>query len=103
MEKKKNIIELSNRYRAKNYLEEVAENKYALRFGDDKEGDWCRVGLAAGTSWEDNEFTFVDPSGGPFMSVGGLIKDGLTIKRIYAEDNTYYIETEVEEDKNNKE
>lgn len=85
-------ISLPNRYGDKNYLEKVDENKYALRFGSEEVGNYCRVGLAEGYSWEDNEFYFVDPSGGPFISVGSEIEPGVPIKRIYSESNTYYIE-----------
>lgn len=92
MEEKK-IIELGNRYGAKNYLEEVGENKYALRFKDPKDGEWCRVGLAEGHSWEDHEYYFVDPSGGPFLSVGRPINEDLEITRIYLEENAYVLET----------
>ena len=94
MEKEKKIITLGNRYGAKNYLEEIGDNKYALRFSDPKEGEWCRVGLAEGYSWEDHEYYFVDPSGGPFLNVGRELTDDLAIKRIYLEENAYCIETE---------
>ena len=92
MEEKK-IIELGNRYGVNNYLEEVGENKYALRFSNPEEGEYCRVGLAEGHSWEDHEYYFVDPSGGPFLSVGRPINEDLEITRIYLEENAFVLET----------
>lgn len=33
-------------------------------------GQWLRFGLDNETKWEENKFTFVDPSGGPYISQG---------------------------------
>lgn len=90
MEEKK-IIELGNRYGAKNYLELIGDDTYVLRFSDPQEGNWCRVGLAEGHSWEDHEYYFVDPSGGPFLSIGNKITEDKVITRIYLEENNYCI------------
>lgn len=98
----KNIINLGNRYGAKNYLELVDEDTYALRFSDPQEGSWCRVGLAEGTKWEDHEYYFVDPSGGPFLSVGTPITEDKVVDRIYSEENTYYIKVTKKEEKDGK-
>lgn len=88
----KEKITLSNRYGVQNYLELINENTYAFRFGNEEDGDYCRVGLAEGFKWEDHEYYFIDPSGGPFLSVGSEIEPGVTIKRIYSDINTYMIE-----------
>lgn len=80
------IIKLGNRYNAKNFLEKSGDNRYVLRFENDEEGSYCRVGLLEGHSWEDNEYFFVDPSGGPFLSIGSEISEGVVINRITSEE-----------------
>lgn len=98
------IIELDNRYYGvHNYLELVDDNTYALRFSREEEGDYCRVGLAKGCKWEDNEYYFIDPSGGPFLSIGSTIKPDTVITRIYSKDNTYYIQVDKKEKQNGEE
>ena len=84
--------ELLNYFAGDELAASTWENKYALRFRDPKEGEWCRVGLAEGYSWEDHEYYFVDPSGGPFLSVGRSINEDLEITRIYLEENAYVFE-----------
>ena len=59
-------VELPNRYGDKNYLEEVSTNKYKLIL---KEDNHVRFGFM-----EEGHYTFVDPSGGPFMSVGHQVE-----------------------------
>lgn len=56
-------IKLPNRYGDKNYLEEVEPNKYKLVL-DSNSGN-LRFGFI-----EENQYDYVDPSGGPFMKVG---------------------------------
>lgn len=66
-----NEIPLFNRYRSKVYLEHKEGNVYYLR-GDEK------ALMAVGVTFNDNpnDITAVDPSGGPYISVGlEIIKD----------------------------
>lgn len=84
-------IELGNRYGDRNYLEQVDENMYILRL-DPQSADYCRVGLKEGTEWEDKEYSFVDPSGGPFIHVGSYEIDGKPVKYIYEKEGNIVIE-----------
>lgn len=72
-------IKLSNRYGDKNKLVQESDKIWRLELAT----NYYRVGIIEG---KDNEFSFVDPSGGPFISVGG------NIKRIFDEDNIIKIE-----------
>lgn len=58
-------IKLPNRYGDKNYLKEVGPNKYKLVL-DSNSGN-LRLGFGF---IEENQYDYVDPSGGPFMKVG---------------------------------
>ena len=82
------VILLNNRYRETNYLKKVDENKYELVL---ETYDYVRYGL-----WnpEDNKrgYSFVDPTGGPFMSVGSkLPTTDKEIDEIITEKNKVYI------------
>jgi len=85
MEEIKETINLGNRYRARNKLISYDGHKFYLVFENEDEGSYCRFGLKNGTKWEDHEYEFVDPSGGPFMKVGGIVNDYI-IERITVED-----------------
>ena len=85
------MIELYNRYGDKNYLDKVDEHIYILRL-DPKSESYCRVGLREGTVWEDKEYDFVDPSGGPFIQVDSYKIDGKSVKYIYEQNNNIIIE-----------
>lgn len=85
LEEMKKEIELTNRYHSKNKLVEVSENKWQLVFGDPKELEWCRAGLREGYDWKDNEYCFVDPSGGPYISIGDMIDEAQEVERITGE------------------
>ena len=85
------MIELYNRYGDKNYLDQVDEHIYILRLAQ-KSVDYCRVGLREGTVWEDKEYDFVDPSGGPFIQVDSYKIDGKPVKYIYEQNNNIIIE-----------
>ena len=74
-------IKLSNRYGDKNKLVQESDKIWRLEF-DKKAESYYRVGIVEG---KDDKFSFVDPSGGPFISVGG------NIKRIFNEDNSIKI------------
>lgn len=84
-------IQLSNRYGDKNYLDQVDEHIYILRL-DPKSEDYCRFGLREGHEWEDKEYDFVDPAGGPFIKVDSYEIDGKSVKYIYEQDNNIIIE-----------
>ena len=77
-------IELNNRYGDKNYLQYIAPNKYKLVLNSEVK-DYCRYVYADGCSFGDNEYYAVDPSGGPFLSIGSRINENETITRIYCE------------------
>ena len=85
------MIELYNRYEDKNYLDKVDEHIYILRL-DPKSESYCRVGLREGTVWEDKEYDFVDPSGGPFIQVDSYKIDGKPVKCIYEQNDNIIIE-----------
>ena len=42
--------------------------------------------------WEDKEYDFVDPSGGPFIQVDSYKIDGKPVKYIYEQNNNIIIE-----------
>ena len=85
------MIELYNRYEDKNYLDQVDEHIYILRL-DPKSESYCRVGLREGTVWEDKEYDFVDPAGGPFIQVDSYKIDGKPVKYIYEQNDNIIIE-----------
>ena len=85
------MMELYNRYGDKNYLDQVDEHIYILRL-DPKSESYCRVGLREGTVWEDKEYDFVDPAGGPFIQVDSYKIDGKPVKYIYEQNNNIIIE-----------
>lgn len=74
-------IDLPNRYGDEVYLEHVKEGIYKLVFED----DYVRLGYE-----DDDTITFIDPPGGPFISVGGHVGD-LYIERIENIDNDWLI------------
>lgn len=92
---KKKSIELYNRYHSKLWLEFVEDNKWILK-GDDNAMHYHRIG------YERNNATinFVDPSGGPFLSVGSTIEDNKKIKSIERSPSGYIftLEDESKED-----
>lgn len=95
-------FELGNRYGDKNYLEQISDNKYILVFDESAEASSnYRVGLADEHQWEDHEYYFVDPSGGPFISVGASLFGGDEVTRIYLDDKKIVIETKnIDEESN---
>ena len=61
------LILLSNRYGVSNYLRKVKERTYKY----EGEEDYIRVGYGNGENKKKIEF--IDPSGGPFLSVGSEV------------------------------
>lgn len=82
----KEKILLNNRYREVNYLQLVneEEKKYQMVFTNPAECGYTRVGLKENTEWEDKDYFFIDPSGGPFLTIGSEI-DGYEIVKITSE------------------
>lgn len=83
------IIKLPNRYRENVYLEQVHDNIYKLELPD----PYCRIGI---DNDNPNEYTFVDPSGGPFISVGGELYDYQT-RDVYKCEKIYWEKNENDE------
>lgn len=86
---KSKVIKLYNRYDDPTWLEHLEVNKYVLHCGE-----YCRFGYKEEDSQKDLstvfDYAFVDPSGGPFMHIGGEVtsfdeKEKYTIDKIYAE------------------
>lgn len=61
----KDIIKLYNRYGDNIYLENLAENKWILRGGDHYRVIFDK---------SPNDIKAVDPSGGPFLSIGDKVE-----------------------------
>lgn len=85
------MIKLYNRYGDKNYLDQVDEHMFILRL-DEKMKDYCRFGLKDGTDWEDKEYAFVDPAGGPFIMVDSYMINDKPVKYIYEKEGEIVIE-----------
>lgn len=77
MKQWKNKISLFNRYRSKVYLEHKEGNVYYLRGNKD-------ALMAVGVTFDGNpnNITAIDPSGGPYISVGSEIIEGYIIESI---------------------
>lgn len=84
-------IELYNRYGDKNYLEKVDDHIFILRL-DNESKDYCRFGLREGHTWDDKEYDFVDPAGGPFIHVGSYKIEDKPVSYIYENDGNIIIE-----------
>lgn len=84
----KEQIKLSSRYGEKNYLNRVGDEtskRYSLQ------SEFCyRVGII---EKDPDNYSFVDPSGGPFIQKGTII-DGNTVKSISNSENNVVIEFE---------
>ena len=85
----KEKIKLQSRYiEDKNYLNRIGDET-SKRYLLQTEYDY-RVGLVEGDS---STYSFVDPSGGPFISKGTII-DNNTVKSILKDDKGVIIEFE---------
>lgn len=60
-------IELTSRYGDIHILEKIEDKKYKFLPSD----EYMRVGLTE----DRNKYYFVDPSGGPFISVGSILPE----------------------------
>lgn len=92
-------IKLYNRYNEDNYLIKIDNGVYTLHLGNVNDGDHVRIGLLEGHTWEDHEYRFVDPPGGPFISIGSEIA-GKVVSRITGKEGGYKIYLKDKEDDN---
>lgn len=68
-------LKTHNRYNEDVRLEQIEGNKYKFICDDDYIG---------ATFAEDNKtITAIDPSGGPFLSIGYIVTDKFAVERIY--------------------
>lgn len=74
---------MKNRYGVEYHFEPVNENTYTIVGNFDQY--WRFGGREGQESVNRNDLGFVDPSGGPFISIGTKI-EGREITRIYYED-----------------
>lgn len=82
-------IKLYNRYRENVYLKHIVDNKYELITPD----PYMRFGIKDDDL---SNYTFVDPSGGPFISEDGVVEE-------YKTNNQYKVEKIYSEKKENNE
>lgn len=73
LHKEESMIKLFNRDGLNLWLEKVSGNFYAIK--SDEESKWGLEHLRVGLEDNKNRYSFVDPSGGPFLSVGHKLKD----------------------------
>lgn len=78
-------IKLPNRYNEGIYLEKAGDNKYKLICGT-----YLRVGIINNNN---DQYSFVDPSGGPMISIGSKLPVGI-VKSIGRDSKNYIIEVE---------
>lgn len=79
-----NKIKLYNRYRSENQLIQSVKDthKWYLVFNNPIEIDWCRILLKEGEhDFSKKDYFAIDPSGGPFISVGSEI-EGYKVTKI---------------------
>lgn len=63
------------------YLKKIADNTFKLNPGNQND-DFMRLGLREGYTWEDKEYEFIDPPGGPFLSIGTKLDSDTEIESI---------------------
>jgi hypothetical protein len=79
---------MKNRYGDEYRFEKVNDNTYTIK------GDlnyWRFGGKEGQESIDDNDLGFVDPSGGPFISIGYMI-EGRPVKRISSVNGEIFFE-----------
>ena len=81
---------MKNRYGDEYSFVKVSDNTYMIQ-GDLKY--WRYGGKEGQTGIDDTDLGFVDPSGGPFISIGYKI-EGRTVNRIRAEGDQIYFEVD---------
>lgn len=81
MENKKRI-NLYNRYYKNVYLEDIGNDSYQLH-GPDESFSYMRIGFNNNVGTSDyTDINFIDPDGGPFLSVGSKLDNNLIINHI---------------------
>lgn len=87
-DKVQRLVLLSNRYKEHNYLRQIGDKEY--RYEGDLE--YIRVGYSTKDKYK---IEFIDPSGGPFLSVGSEVF-GIEgkIAEINKEDKTFILKFE---------
>ena len=65
--KPERLVLLPNRYGDNNYLRQIDNNKYRY----ESENGYLRIGYKGDT--EQDGYQFIDPSGGPFMTIGSEV------------------------------
>lgn len=88
-------LPLYNRYNTDTYLENIEGNKWLLKTKDKEGFNYMRVGF---TDNSHNIIEFIDPPGGPFMSIGKNI-DNKKITNIEHEHSGFVITLEDEDNK----
>ena len=81
---------MKNRYGDEYNFDKVSDNMYTIT-GDLKY--WRCGGKEGQDKIDDSDLGFVDPSGGPFISIGYMI-EGRKVVRIRAEGETFLFEVE---------
>jgi hypothetical protein len=81
---------MRNRYGDEYWFEQTSDNVYTIK-GDLKY--WRYGGKEGQDTLDDSDLGFVDPSGGPFISVGYQI-NGRTVKRISAHGDEIFFEVD---------
>lgn len=79
---------MKNRYGDEYRFEKVSDNTYTIK------GDlnyWRFGGKEGQEGIDDNDLGFVDPSGGPFISIGYMI-EGRPVKRISSVNGEIFFE-----------
>lgn len=91
MSERQKIITLNNRYGYDVHLEHIDINTYKLII--DNNCNYFSIGGAVSVDRYTTNYEFIDPEGGPFISIGTDIGGGNVIERIYgvAKDG-YYVE-----------
>lgn len=81
----KTKVKLPNRYNERVYLEKIEDRKYKLICGT-----YLRIGIINNN---DDQYSFVDPCGGPMISIGSKLPVGV-VKSIGRNNENYIIEVE---------
>lgn len=63
------VVKLNSRYHINNTLTEIDEHKWVLK---SSEGDHIRLGI---DNKDNTKYVFIDPPGGPFMSINHVIDE----------------------------
>lgn len=91
MVERQKIFKLENRYGYDVHLEHIDINTYKLIV--DKNCNYFSVGGGVSVDYNISNYEYIDPEGGPFISIGTDVGDGNVIERIYGvKKDGYYVE-----------